>query len=269
MPARYVESFSSPEYEKFLQTCDTAVIGVASIETHGPHLSLCADPLVGEGVLQRAADRVATDANLVILPTIKYAIVLQHGHERNPVYPGNIGVTESTLMAQFMDIAGCLARDGFRKLLIFNMHGGNSSIVPVIAHSLEREYPGLYCFHYMVTAGMNWGGFGEKSCGHGCASETSLNLALNPQYTWMETNPPENEARRYAFEAPAQASIFPDWCWVTRGHGYVGDPKLATAEAGEKMIEGALGVLVPTLEQLARLDVSVYEPVERPNEMFV
>lgn len=269
MPARYVASFSSPEYQRFLRACDTAVIGIASIETHGPHLSLCADPLVGEGILKRAADRVSEDANLVILPTIPYALVCHHGNDRNPVYPGIIGVTEDTLLRQFRDIAGCLARDGFRKLLVYNMHGGNSMFAPVLCHSLERDYPSLHCFHYMVTTGMEWGKFGEKSCGHGCATETSLNLALNPEFTWLETNPPANEARSYSPDPPAQFRHFPDWTWVTRGLGYVGDPHLATPEAGERLVEQAIPPLVATLEQLAKLDVSVFAPVEKPNEGLV
>jgi len=267
MPARYIETFSSPEYQRFMQNCDTAVIGIASIETHGPHLSLCADPLVGDAILKRAAERV--EANLVILPTIPYALVCQHGNQRNPVYPGMVGVTETTLLSQFRDIAGCLVRDGFRKLIIYNMHGGNSMFAPVIAHSLEREYPGLYCFTCFVTTGMETAGmFDEPSSGHGCAMETSLNLCLCPQFVWLETNPPVNAARSYALEPPAQARIFPDWTWTTRGHGYVGDPKQASPEAGEKLVEQALSVLVPTLEQIAGLDVSVYQPVEKPNEPF-
>jgi len=267
MPARYVETFSSPEYQRFVQSCDTAVIGLASIETHGPHLSLCADPLVGDALLRKAADRV--EGNLVILPTIPYALVLHHGNRRNPVYPGIIGVTEDTLFRQFRDIAGCLVRDGFRKLLIYNMHGGNSMYAPTLAHSLEREYPELCCFTCFVTAGMNTQGmFDEPSSGHGCAFETSLNLHLCPAFVWLETNPPVNAARSYGLEAPAQARIFSDWTWTTRGHGYVGDPRQASAEAGEKLAEEALAVLVPTLEQLAALDVSVYAPVERPNGPF-
>jgi creatinine amidohydrolase len=269
MPARYVCSFSSPEYEQFLKTCDTAVIGLASIETHGPHLSLCADPLVGEALLQRAVERLPEDVNVVIFPTIPYAIVLQHGNKRNPLYPGIIGVTEQTLTAQMLDIAGCLQRDGFRKLLIYNMHGGNSSLVPLLRTGIEREYLGFYCFDLMVTVGMNWGGFeGEVGGGHGCASETSLNLALCPEYAWLETNPPANPARGIGLEAPARVGYFGDWCWVTRGHGYVGDPKLATVEAGERLAEEALTVLVPTLTQIAKLDVKTLEPPERPNEPF-
>ena len=80
MPAIFVEDLSCPALEKFLQSCDTAVIPVASIETHGPHLSLCADPLVAEGMLRRAAPLI--DADVLILPMIHYAIVCQHGFER-------------------------------------------------------------------------------------------------------------------------------------------------------------------------------------------
>lgn len=49
----------------------------------------------------------------------------------------------------------------------------------------------------------------------------------------------------------------------------MGDPKLATAEAGEKLVAEALVPLVSTLEQLARLDVAVYKPVEKPNDGLV
>ncbi len=267
MPARFVEDLSSPALQEFLKKCDTAVIPVASIETHGPHLSLCADPLVADGMLRRAAPLI--DADVLILPMIHYAVVCQHGFERNPAYPGNIGVREETLTAYLKDIAHCLGRDGIKKLVIYNGHGGNTAMLRVACVDIEKEVLGLYCFSWFVINGMKIAEmFAGQVTGHGCAFETSLDMALCPQNVWMETNPPANEPRRAPLGEAREMSFFPDWVYTTRGHGYIGDPKQASAEQGEELIAQALDAFVPAIENLARLDVAELEPVEKPNQPF-
>ncbi len=267
MPAVFIEDLSSPGLQEFLTECDTAVIPIGSIETHGPHLSLCADPLVADGMLRRAAPLI--EANLLILPMIHYAIVCQHGFARNPAYPGNYGVREATLTQYLIDIAHCLARDGIRKLVFYNGHGGNSAMLRVACVDIEKQLPGLYCFGYFVVNGMKIQElFPGQITGHGGAFETSLDLALAPEHVWLETDPPVAEMRRIPLEKRANLDHFPDWVYSTCGYGYRGDPKQASAEKGEQLIQQALDELVPTLEELARLDVAELEPVEKPNEPF-
>ncbi len=265
MPACYIADLSSPEYEKFLQHCDTAVQPIASVETHGPHLSLCADSLAGDALLARAAERLRAD--VLILPTIHYAIVVQHGQRRNPVYPGMIGVSDETLLAVLKDVAACLARDGIRKLLLYNEHGGNSALMPVARCQIEAQQPELHVFDYFVTTGMDIAGlFPGEQTGHGCAFETSLDLALCRDHVWLETRPEANPPRRLPAEELSDLRFFPDWVWTTRGRGYIGDPMKASVEQGEQLVEQGLAKLVPALERLARLDVAELAPVELPNE---
>ncbi len=267
MPALFIEDLSSPALQEFLRECDTAILPIGSVETHGPHLSLCADPLVAEGILKRAAPRI--EANVIILPMIYYAIVCQHGFTRNPAYPGIIGVREETLIKYLIDIAGCLHRDGIRKLMIYNGHGGNSAVLPVACVDIEKELPGFYCFVYYVVTGMDVAAASpDGSSGHGGAWETSMNLALAPEHVWLETNPPVAEGHQVPLEKRANLQFFPDWVYSTGGYGYRGDPKLARVEDGEMVVEGALAELVPTVEELARLDVAALDPVEKPNEPF-
>jgi creatinine amidohydrolase/Fe(II)-dependent formamide hydrolase-like protein len=208
-------------------------------------------------------------ANVLILPTIPYAIVLQHGMERNPHYPGIIGVRDDTLRAVLTDVARCLACDGIRKLILLNYHGGNSQLLPVIACHIEAEVPELHVFTHFAIEGMDIAGlFPDEVTGHGCAFETSLDLALCPEHVWLDTNPPVNQPRGLHPEPPARLRHFPDWVYTTRGHGYIGDPKQASAEKGETMVEQALAVFVPTVETIARLDVKELEPPEKPNAPF-
>jgi len=267
MPAVFIEDLSSPALQEFLKECDTALIPIASIETHGPHLSLCADPLVADGILRRAAPLI--EADLLILPLIHYAIVCQHGFERNPVYPGNYGVREETLTKYLIDIAHCLARDGMKKLVLYNGHGGNTTMLRVACVDIEKDIPGLYCFSYFVINGMKIQEmFPGQTTGHGGPFETSLDMALCPDHVWMHTDPPAVEPRRLEMEKAGNLTFFPDWVYSTRGHGYVGDPKGASAEKGEQLVAQALDEFVPTMEELARLDVAELEPVEKPNEPF-
>ncbi len=267
MPARFVEDLSSPALERFLKTCDTAVVPIGSIETHGPHLSLCADPLAAGAILRKAAPMI--DADILILPMIHYAIVCQHGFDRAPAYPGNYGVREETLTRYLVDIARCLDRDGIRKLVFYNGHGGNSAMLNVARVDIEKELPDLYCFSYFVTTGMDIAGLfpGEK-VGHGCAFETSLNLELCPDHTWLETNPPAAIGNAIPLEHAQNLSYFPDWVFTTAGYGYCGDPKHAAKEKGAELLRGAIEQLVPTFEELAGLDVSQLKQREKPNQHF-
>ncbi len=267
MPAKFLEDLSGPSIEQFLQTCDTAVLPLGSIETHGPHLSLLADPLVADGILRRAAERIS--GNVIILPLIHFAIVCQHGFNRNKAYPGSYGVREETLTHYLVDIAKSVARDGITKLLIYNGHGGNSAVVRTACVDIEKEIPGLYCFSWYVIEGMDIAGlFPEEGGCHGGAFETSLDMALAPDHVWMGTNPPANTTRRIPIENASGLGYFPDWVFTTRGHGYHGDPKGASVEKGEQMVEQAVAKFVPMIDELSRLDVSTLKAPEEPNAPF-
>jgi len=267
MPAAFCENLSGPSIEEFLKECDTAILPLGSIETHGPHLSLLADPLVADGILRRAATEI--EGNVIILPMISFAIVCQHGFERNKAYPGSYGVREATLTQYLIDIAHSIARDDITKLLIYNGHGGNSAVVRTACVDIEKEIPGLYCFSWYVIEGMDIAGlFPDEGGCHGGAFETSLDLALAPDHVWLDTDPPANTSRRIPLENASGLRHFPDWVYTTRGHGYSGDPKNASVEKGEQMIRQALDRFVPMVDELSRLDVEVFKAPEEPNAPF-
>jgi creatinine amidohydrolase len=92
-------------------------------------------------------------------------------------------MSASTYMAVLHDIGASVAASGFRKLLLFNAHGGNSALNDVMARDLRAEF-GLRTFHMGASAGAKIEGLSEQERRYGFHAnefETALLLAATPE----------------------------------------------------------------------------------------
>jgi creatinine amidohydrolase len=160
-------------------------------------------------------------------------------------------------MAVVRDIGASVAASGFRKLALYNTHGGNSSLVDVLARDLRAEF-GLRTFALYGSGGVRYEGVSaqERAYGfHAGEIETALLLSATPElvdesaYTVNyiadiekpEVLLPENAAATFA--------------WLTRDiavSGVMGDPRPATAENGERWTEQAAERIAQALEAMLR-----------------
>ena len=69
------------------------------------------------------------------------------------VFPGTLSVSASTFMAVVRDLGASIAASGFKKLVLYNTHGGNSSLVDVMARDLRAEF-GLRTFRCLAPAAL-------------------------------------------------------------------------------------------------------------------
>ena len=60
-------------------------------------------------------------------------------------FPGTLSVSASTFMAVLHDVGASIAAAGFKKLVLYNTHGGNTSLIDVMARDLRAEF-GLRTF---------------------------------------------------------------------------------------------------------------------------
>ena len=77
----------------------------------------------------------ARDAPVYALPPVCYGKSNEHIG-----FPGTLSVSASTFMAVFRDLGASIAAAGFKKLVLYNTHGGNSSLVDVMARDLRAEF---------------------------------------------------------------------------------------------------------------------------------
>src|SRR5690242_12092910 len=115
----------------FLTTdCTTAVLPVGAIEQHGSHLPVGTDTIIAGEIALRIAERL--DAYL--LPSISIASSIEHREAKGTVY-----LKADTLALVIRDITESLQYSGFKRLIIYNGHGGNWILKPTV-RQLDRDF---------------------------------------------------------------------------------------------------------------------------------
>src|ERR1043166_2593591 len=121
------EEFASLDPEKTI-----AVLPIAAIEQHGPHLAVSTDTIIGQGMVDTVIARLPEDLAALFLPV--QAVGKSNEHIRSP---GTITYTAETAQRVWTEIGESIARAGLRKMVIVTSHGGNVDTMPVEAPALR------------------------------------------------------------------------------------------------------------------------------------
>ena len=122
-----------------------AVLPVAATEQHGPHLPVSVDTALVDGVVKRhSLPHLPADLPVLFLPTQQ--IGKSNEHIR---FPGTLTLSAQTVISLWMDIGASVARSGIKKMLILNSHGGQASIMDIVARDLRTE-------HDLIVYSANW-----------------------------------------------------------------------------------------------------------------
>src|SRR5450432_360601 len=132
------------------------VLPTAAIEQHGHHLPLATDTLINNLLLGRALQKLPAELPVYALPPVHYGKSNEHIG-----FPGTMSVSASTFMAVLRDIGSSVAASGFKRLVLFNTHGGNSSLIDVMARDLRAEF-GLRVFCLHGSAGAEFAGLNAQ-----------------------------------------------------------------------------------------------------------
>ena len=117
-----------------------AVLPVAAIEQHGPHLPLSVDATLLQGVVDAALPRLPAGLPALFLPPQVVGLSTEH-----LAYPGTLSLSPATVIALWTEIGVCVARAGVKRLLLLNGHGGNVAVMDIVAREL-RQHHGLLVY---------------------------------------------------------------------------------------------------------------------------
>lgn len=211
------------------------VLPVASTEQHGPHLPTCVDTMLVGEIARRAARRIAAQVPIVVAPTLWCGLADHH-----LAFGGTFTLSYPTWLAVLRDLVASLKRQGFRRILLLNGHGGNIAGLDVAATELTRE------LGVPVAIATYWTSLGPEVAAlledqttvlHACEAETSMMLAIAPNLVAADrlaqsAGPADIDEREFARQ-PKRWHSFAE----LTPNGTLGDPSRATAAKGEKLLE--------------------------------
>lgn len=155
-----------------------ALLPVAAIEQHGPHLPLATDAIINEGIVAASMARLPDRLSVLVLPALTVGSSLEH-----TAFAGTLSIDAETLLATWKQIGACVAHTGIRKLVILNTHGGQTALVDLAALHLRAAHAMLVARANYARFGTPEGLFSEQELAediHGGLVETSLMLHLQP-----------------------------------------------------------------------------------------
>ena len=273
LPSRFWADLCTRDFAQLDPARTIAVLPVAATEQHGPHLPLSVDSVLADGIVAASLPHLAPELSVLFLPT--QAVGLSPEHAR---FPGTLTLRAETVLRLWTDIGESVAAAGVRKLLLFNSHGGQVSVLDLVARDLRARLNLLVysCSWFNLplhdAQGQDLNALfsaEEHRFGiHGGEIETSMMLALAPQRVQMD------QARHFASTAQARAQQFPilgnghsaKLGWQTQDYhpaGAVGNAAAATAAKGEMLVQAAGRSLAQLLAELDRLPLSTL--VDQPD----
>ncbi len=130
----YLPHMTWSEVEQALTRTDMVIIPVGSIEQHGKHLPLCTDICAATEI----SKLIAQKTDVLVAPAV--AVGLSDHHM---AFPGTITLSPETFEAVVFETAQSLIHHGFKKILIYNGHGGNNVSVANILQKINQTTPAV------------------------------------------------------------------------------------------------------------------------------
>ncbi|ADQ68124.1 uncharacterized protein, putative amidase [Halogeometricum borinquense DSM 11551] len=243
LPSIRLEACTWTEVESALESgMRTAVVAVGAIEQHGPHLPLIMDTLAGDELARRIAEKLG---DAFAAPTIRPGC---SGHHME--FPGTITVPPETLMDVIRSYCRSLDEHGFEHIALVPTHGGNFAPVNTVAPEIGREIDAnvvavadLHEYMDRQKAGLHAGGVEyEESVIHAGAVETAMVLAVDEGLVRTDELAVGHEGE------VSTARLLSDGFASITENGVLGDPRAATAEAGEEIFEAVADAYVERIE---------------------
>jgi creatinine amidohydrolase len=247
------EDFSQGDSSRWI-----AVLPIAAVEQHGPHLALGTDAFIAEAYLARVRELLPREFPATFLPVQKIGTSEEHR-----AFPGTLTLSPGTWLGLLGEIGASVHRAGVRKLVVINSHGGNTEVMGLLARDVRVRLGMLVVTASWHGLGYPDGVFTRHEHAHGIHAgdiETSLMLAGQPDSVRREhagtfasaSAGMEREFRQLRLDEPA------GFGWMTQDlnpSGAVGDASLATAAKGEAALDHGARCFVELLTEVDRFDL--------------
>jgi len=243
----------------------TCLLPIGIMEKHGPHLPLGNDlHLVRHASLNAAQQEYA-----VVFPEYYFGQIFEAKHQ-----PGTVAYSRGLQLQLLQETTDEMARNGCKKIIITNGHGGNPNLLTFFAQS-QLESPRDYVVYFQGFAPPRPGEPRRRSdpAGdqHGGESETSVSLIARPDLVHLDRAPRESGADQARLKLPP--GLYTGIWWYARfPNHYAGEGAVASRELGEFRAKTWIDTIVASIravkadQESLRLQNEFFERSKRPLE---
>ena len=224
LPAKWEELTAGDFVQALAKSGNTCVLPFGIIEKHGPQLPLGTDLINVRWIAEHAVEQEYS----VVFPDYYFGQIFEARHE-----PGTLAYSSKLQLELLQETTDEMGRNGCRKILIVNGHGGNNSLLPYFAQTqmaAKHDYVVYIYRHGAFPQGRP--PMHTKTDSHAGESETSHTLISRPDLVHLDRAGSENGGDRNRLDLPS--SVYTGIWWYAKfPDHYAGDGSVATRELGE------------------------------------
>ena len=258
------EELTAPDFVQAIsRSGGTCVLPFGIIEKHGPHLPLGSDLLDVRHAVLHAAEQEYS----IVFPEYYFGQIFEAEHQ-----PGTVAYSAHLQLDLLQETTDEMARNGCKKVIIVNGHGGNEHLLPFFAQSqLEKRHD--YVVYVLGLVATPPGGPPKKTSMdmHAGETETSTMMVSRPDLVHMERAKDQSGADLARLQLPDR--LYTAIWWYARfPNHYSGDGSAATHELGEYEMNNWIDVIAKSIQAVKadqtslQLQNEFYEKTKHPRD---
>jgi creatinine amidohydrolase len=261
LPVKW-EELPAPDFPKAIEKAQgVCVLPFGILEKHGLQLPLGTDLIVARWVALHGAEQEYA----VVFPEYYFGQIFEARHE-----PGTVAYSAPLQMSLLQETVDEMARNGCRKILIVNGHGGNRGLLEYFGQSQLARPHDYVVYSFAAYGGDAKGGPPKKSAFemHAGESETSDVLVARPDLVHMDyVKGPSGDLKRLDLPEGVYTGI---WWYARFPEHYSGDAAPANKALGEFEMKAAVDATVRVIRSIKadqasqRLQNEFYDKAKHP-----
>jgi creatinine amidohydrolase len=237
------EELTAPDFREAIQRSQgTCLLPFGILEKHGPHLPLGTDLLD----VRHATLTAAQQEYVVVFPEYYFGQIFEARQQ-----PGTVAYSTHLQLELLQETTDEMARNGCKKVIVVNGHGGNEHLLPFFAQT-QLEKPHDYVVYIVGLVDTPTGGPPRKTTGidwHAGEVETSTMLVSRPDLVHQDRANSESGADLGRVKLPD--TVYTAIWWYARfPNHYSGDGSAATRELGEYKMNGWIDAIVKAIRAI-------------------
>ena len=249
IPTRWDELVASDWELALEKSGGTCILPIGILEKHGPGVPIGSDLIRA----RQWAARAAAKEYSVVFPDYFYGQI----NEAKQQY-GTFSLPSKLAMELLEATTREIARNGFKKIIIINSHGGNPQMIRYFIQN-QLETPKDYVVYFFeprfspdevtqINAARQTDAATDQ---HGGEREASEILYLRPELTKLDRSSKESGDNQARLQLPNSLYVA-IWWYASYPNHYAGQAAYGTVELGRLMTESTVNSLVEAIQAVKK-----------------